>query len=32
MRSGRKIHDRPIDGLSADDIGHMIMNSTVEAA
>jgi ABC-type sugar transport system ATPase subunit len=32
LRNGRKIHDRPIDGLSADDIGHMIMNSTAEAA
>ena len=32
MRSGRKIHDRPIDGLSADDIGHMIMNTSAEAA
>jgi ABC-type sugar transport system ATPase subunit len=32
LRSGRKTHDRPTAGLSADDIGHMIINGNNEAA
>jgi ABC-type sugar transport system ATPase subunit len=32
LKSGRKIADRPIDGLSADDLSHMIMSATQEAA
>jgi ABC-type sugar transport system ATPase subunit len=32
LKSGRKIVDRPIDGLSADDLGHMIMTGSAEAA
>jgi ABC-type sugar transport system ATPase subunit len=32
LRSGRKVADRPIDGLSADDLAHMIMSGAQEAA
>jgi ABC-type sugar transport system ATPase subunit len=32
LKSGRKIADRPIGGLSADDLSHMIMSAEQEAA
>jgi simple sugar transport system ATP-binding protein len=32
LKSGRKIVDRPIDGLSADDLSHMIMSAAQEVA
>ena len=32
LKSGRKIADRPIGGLSADDLSHMIMSAAQEAA
>ncbi len=32
LKSGRKLHDLPIDGLSADDISHMIMSAPAQAA
>lgn len=32
LKSGRKIVDRSIDGLTADDLSHMIMSASAEAA
>jgi ABC-type sugar transport system ATPase subunit len=32
LKGGRKAHDRPAAGLSADDIGHLIMAAPAEAA
>ena len=32
LRSGRKIVDRPLDGLDADDLSRMIMSGAQEAA
>ena len=32
LKGGRKVADRPLDGLSADDLSHMIMSGAQEAA
>lgn len=31
LKGGRKIHDRPVAGLSADDIGHLILSEPAAA-